>query len=259
MMTAIPEVLGGEPMTRDVLANAIAEHTKLPKLRDLIVESSWGSPLKPAAFRGDLCFGPSQGQNITFVNPRKWLGKRSTWDAVEPEAAIREVILRYLRAYGPSTLKDFALWWWGGGGLTQGKKAFKSLDDELVAVDVEGYAAFALRDTLEPLQNLEPSESIQLLPLFDAYTLGIGRDIEPLLPKTHKLRVYRPQGWITAVVLVNGSIKGVWNYKTQRGQTVVNIELFSTPTTAIKQGIEAEVERLGVFLNTAVALEIVVD
>jgi hypothetical protein len=78
--------------------------------------------------------------------------------------------------------------------------------------------ALALQTTLEPMQNLKMSGEVRLLPLFDAYILGLGRDIEALLPKTYKSLVFRPQGWISAVVLVNGCIKGVWEYKTQRAR-----------------------------------------
>ena len=51
-------------MTRQQLADALVSHTGILALRELIVSSGWGSPLKPSAFRGDLCFGPSQGQNV---------------------------------------------------------------------------------------------------------------------------------------------------------------------------------------------------
>jgi hypothetical protein len=81
------------------------------------------------------------------------------------------------------------------------------------------------------------------------------RDIEPLLSQTYKSRVFRPQGWISAVVLVNGSMQGVWQYTTRRFQTVVKVHLFSSPTAVIRKGIEAEVERLGDFFKTKVFLE----
>jgi hypothetical protein len=250
-LSAVPHVLSDTPMTRQELAAAVASHTGIPGLHKLILSSSWGSPLKPCAFRGDLCFGPSQGQNITFVNPRAWTG---IGRSIEPEAALQAIARLYLQAYGPATREDFARWWWGGGGMTTAKKLFQSLDDELTEVDVEGWRAMALRATLEPMQRLAPADTIQLLPLFDAYTLGLGRDVEPLLPQAYKRLVFRPQGWISAVVLVNGSIKGVWQHTTRRAQTSVKIQMFSSPTPAIKKGIAAEAERLGAFLHTKVAL-----
>lgn len=252
LLSAVPHVLSATPMTRQDLADAVASHTGIPGVRDLILSSGWGSPLKPSAFRGDLCFGPSQGQNVTFVNPRAWTGG---WQLIEPELALQAIARLYLQAYGPATREDFARWWWGGGGMTTAKKLFQSLDDELAEVDVEGWRGIALRSTLEPMQQLKTPETIHLLPLFDAYTLGLGRDVEPLLPQTYKRLVFRPQGWISAVVLVNGSIKGVWQHTTRRVQTSVKVQMFASPTAAIKKGIAAEAERLEAFLNTKIALE----
>ena len=79
-LVAAPEVLGSEPKRREQLARALAEHSGVPELGDLMISKGWGTPLKPLAWRGDLCFGPNNGQNVTFVNPRKWIGE---WQPVE--------------------------------------------------------------------------------------------------------------------------------------------------------------------------------
>ena len=250
-MEALPEVLGSEPMTREQLAAAVAEQVGLPALGELIASSRWGTPLKVFAFRGDLCFGPNQGQNVTFVNAKKWIGR---WEAIDPEAAFQEIARRYLHAYGPLTPKNFARWW-NEGRVNVAKKVFKQIEDELQPVDVEGWKAVALRSTVEQMQDAAISGVVRLLPLFDAYVLDIGRMGEPILPKQYWKQVFRQAGWTTAVVLVDGIIKGVWDYKTKDTQTTMRIELFDTPTRHIQQGIEAEAARIGAFLNTAVTLE----
>jgi hypothetical protein len=249
-LATVPHILGREPMTRAALASAVAKETSTPQLRRFILESSWGSPLKPLAFLGDLCFGPSQGQNVTFVNPRAWIDH---WEAIEPEQALREVARRYLRAYGPTTSAIFARWW--GGARTRAKAVFKSLADELEEVDIEGLLSVALCSTIESLENAEIAETVRLLPLFDAYTFALARDSEALLAKQHEHHVFRPQGWISAIVLVNGTVRGVWNYATRRSQTVITVRLFTSTTARIKRGIAAEVERLRDFFKTDVALE----
>jgi hypothetical protein len=251
-LAAAPEILGSEPMTREQLATALAEDTGIPELRSLMISKGWGTPLKPLAWRGDLCFGPNNGRNVTFVNPRKWIGE---WQPVEPYAALQEIALHYLRAYGPATAEDFARWW--ELRVIPARKLFQSIEQELEPVDVEGWLALALRETLEPMQNMKLTGSVNLLPLFDAYVMGIGRgpDIEPLLPAAYQRQVYRPQGWISAVVLVDGFIKGVWEYKIRRSQTIVKVRMFSSLTASVKRGIESEAERLSAFLNTEVVLE----
>ena len=249
-LSAIPHVLEQGPMTRQELADAAARHTGIPQVRDFIISANWGSPLKPSAYRGDLCFGPSQGQNVTFVNPKTWLG---TWQSIEPEQALKHIARLYLQAYGPATPDDFARWW--GGQITLAKKLFKSMSNELEEVEVEGWRAFALCSTLEPMQRLEPAETVHLLPLFDAYTIGMPRDLEPLLSQAYKNQVFRPQGWISAVILVNGSIQGVWRSTTRRAQVVVRVKLFSQSASSIQKGIEAEAERLGDLFKRKVLLE----
>ena len=251
-LSAVPQVIGREPMTRGQLAIALAEHTGIAHLRDVILSSGWGTPLRQSALRGDLCFGPNQGQNVTFVNPRAWI---DAWPSMRPEQAIQEMIRRYLRAYGPATAENFAHWCWDGGGRIQARQLFESMRDELEEVDVEGWRAVALRATLEPMQQLELSETIHLLPLFDAYTIGIPHDLEPLLDGAYKSLVFRRQGWISAVILINGSIQGVWQYTTRRSQMVVKVHLFRSLTAFIQKGIEAEVERLSDFFKTNVFLE----
>lgn len=252
LLSAIPQVLGSEPMTREQLGLAIAKHTGIAHLRDLILSSSWGSPLKQSALRGNLCFGPNQGQNVTFVNPKAWI---DVWPSIAPEQALKEIIRRYLRAYGPATPEDFAHWCWDGGGTREARQLFQSMNDELEEVDVEGWRAIALRSTLEPIQHLEPPETIRLLPLFDAYTIGTPRHREQLHFSGHKKLIFRSQGWISAVVLINGSIQGVWQQTTRRSQTIVKVHLFCPPQTSIHKGIEAEIERLSDFSRTKISLE----
>ncbi len=249
-LLAVPHVLEQGPLTRLQLADAVAKHTGAAHVRDLILSSSWGSPLKPSAYRGDLCFGPGQGQNVTFMNPRVWIGK---WQPIEPELALQEMARRYLQAYGPATPEDFAFWWGYQKGLA--RKLFQSIAEELEEVEVEGWQAFALSATLPLMQSVEPVEAIHLLPLFDAYTIGVPRDCEPLLAAAYKRQVFNLQGWTFAVILVNGSIRGVWNSTSRRSQTVVKVNLFCSATAAIRKEIAAEAERLSHLFEKEVVLE----
>jgi hypothetical protein len=249
-LAAVPHVLEQGPLTRQQLAEAVAQHTGLVHVRDFILSTSWGSPLKPSAYRGELCFGPGQGQNATFMNHRTWVGE---WQPIEPELALQEIARRYLQAYGPATTDDFAFWW--GCTKTSAKKLFKSLTEELVEVEVEGWRAFVLRATLPLMQSVEPAERIHLLPLFDAYTIGVPRGCEALLAQAYKRQVFNLQGWTFAVVLVNGSIQGVWNAKMRRSHAIVKVNLFSSSTAAIRAGIAAEAERLSHLFEKEVLLE----
>ena len=105
------------------------------------------------------------------------------------------------------------------------------------------------------MQSVEPVEQVHLLPLFDAYTIGVPRDCEPLLAAAYKRQVFNLQGWTFAVILVNGSIQGVWGYTIRRSHIVVKVNLFCSSTTAIRKGIAAEAERLSHLFEKEVVLE----
>lgn len=248
IIEAVRTTLDDKGLTREQLAEAIAAQTGRPKLVELL-RSGWGALLKPAAFQGHLCYGPSEGQNVTFVRPERWLG---AWGALDPDAALQEIARRYLTAYGPATTDEFGRWL--GLPPSQAKRVFRALAEEIEGVDVEGWAAWALVSSLEPMRALDAPQTVRLLPHFDPYVVAVARHSEYLLPAAHRARVYRPQGWISPVVLVDGRLAGVWEYDRQRSQLAVKVELFAPAAGRVRQAIEAEAERLGTFLEAEVQL-----
>jgi uncharacterized protein YcaQ len=248
IIEGIPEVLSDVPMTREQLAEAVAGRANNPNLRQVLL-SGWGALLKPSAFRGDICFGPNQGQNVTFVRPNQWIG---AWQAAQPHQAIQEMARRYLAAYGPAKTEDFARWW--GLQASQAKQVFRSLGDEIEMVDVEGWQAWALASTLEPMKTLEAPFSVRLVPPFDAYVVGAGRGCEPVLAKAFQSQVYHPQGWISAVVLVDGRMAGVWEYELRGQRLTLKVEMFAQPDGGVEQGLQVEAERLGKYFDAEVEL-----
>ncbi|HEY7547650.1 MAG TPA: winged helix DNA-binding domain-containing protein, partial [Blastocatellia bacterium] len=145
IIEGVRSTLTDSGMTREQLAAAIAKRARKPKLAELL-NSGWGSLLKPAAFQGHLCFGPSEGQKITFVRPDRWIG---SWKEIDPQEALKEILRRFLSAYGPATTNDFARWW--GLQPHAAKRLFKSLADEIEEVEVEGWRAWALASNIKDI------------------------------------------------------------------------------------------------------------
>jgi hypothetical protein len=104
------------------------------------------------------------------------------------------------------------------------------------------------------MERCSAAGTVRLLPLFDAYVHGL-LNCDPLLPTPFRSLVFRPQGWVSAVVLVDGRIGGVWEYTTRKANTTVTARMFAPPTASVRAAIVAEAERLSDFLDTTVSVE----
>jgi uncharacterized protein YcaQ len=241
--------LDGQCLTREQLADAVAAEGGLPPNVREVMLSGWGSLLKPASYHGYLCFGPSQGQAVTFVRPDQWLG--TSWPEGDRTAALREVIRRFLATYGPATLDDMALWW--GVRTPEIRATFKALTQDLEQVEIAGSKAWALPGTAEQIAQLDAPSVVRLLPMFDPFVFAAQSHRRLFFDAQHKERIYRTAGWISATVIVDGRIAGVWEYKKGKDGLTVQANLFAPPTAAIRAGIEAEAERIAAFLGQPLA------
>ena len=241
--------LDGQCLTREQLADAVAGEGGLPPNVREILLSGWGSLLKPAAYNGYLCFGPSQGQAVTFVRPDQWLHR--SWPEQDRAAALREVIRRFLATYGPATRDDFALWWGVRGAEI--RKTFESLTPELEQVEVAGSKAWALPGTAAQIARLDAPSTVRLLPMFDPFVFAAQSHRRHFFDERYKDRIYRTAGWISATVIVDGIIAGVWEYEKGRAGLSVRADLFAPPTAATRAGIEAEAQRVAAFFGLPLA------
>jgi hypothetical protein len=74
-----------------------------------------------------------------------------------------------------------------------------------------------------------------------------------VLPADARGRVYRPQGWLSPV-LVDGRIAGVWSHERRGSAVAVQVEPFEAVEPAVRAGVEAEAERLAAFVGGALDL-----
>lgn len=240
---AIAVALDGCAMTREELmrqAGRIAGSEAL----GANVESSWGTILKPAAFEGHLCFAPSVGQRVRFTRPQTWLDR--PLPEMDAHLATAAVTRRFLAAYGPATYRDLARWW-GGGGVATARDWIAALNEEAVAVEVGGRPAWMLAADAREIRQVGPIRSVRLLPGFDQYVVAASHHAEELLPGDFRARVYRPQGWISPVLLVNGFMQGTWRHEIKRDRVQVLVEPFLKTPAWVRREAEKEAERLALF------------
>ena len=163
------------------------------------------------------------------------------------------VARRFLGAYGPATYDDLARWW-GGGGKTTARQWIGALGDEVSPVEVNGEQAWMLAADSREAAELSPPRSVRLIPAFDQYVIGASRHAERLLVGGSRSRVYRPQGWISPVLLVNGFMQGVWRYEIKSSRVEVIIEPFLKAPSWVRRCAKDEAERLASFLGCKLKL-----
>lgn len=238
--------LQGPPLTREALIDRVADldgsATLAGKLRQ-----GWGALLKPAAYAGLLCFAENDGRNVRFTRPDRWLVDAPR-DVVDPEEAMREIALRYLAAHGPASNADFARWW--GMSPAAAGRLFGQLGEQVVPVSVDGLPCWLCATDLPVCAGATPAPVVRLLPAFDQYVVVATKHASRLMPADFVDRVYRRQGWLSAVVLVGGGIEGIWRHE-RRGRSIrITIDPFATlMPRKTRQAIAEEAERVAAYLG----------
>ena len=250
-IAVVPSVLKSKMLTREELATALATETDLPHLAEALT-GSWGTVLKPLAFVGAICFAPSDGRNVRFTDPGRWLGG---WQAVDPETANAAVIRRYLHTYGPATTQEVSRWL-GSLSVAQLGRRITQLGEEVAEVEIDGTRAWALTADVPALAKMEPAGTLRLLPAFDQYVVTAPRDQDAVLPAALRGRVYRPQGWFSPVVVEDGRLLGVWRHDRAGAALAVTVEPFGRLSPAQKEQVAAEADRLARHLGGSLALTI---
>jgi Winged helix DNA-binding domain len=213
--------LADEPRTREEIGSTLGG-----TFGERIAGDSWGHLLTPAT--ADLCQGPPRGRNVTFVRCDCWL---PAWRKPPADEALRELVHRYLRTYGPVRRDELEHWF-----------AFrlpKSALDGLEEIDVEGYRTFVLPGTEFPD---EPVVGVRLLSHYDVYVIAC-HPRDHLIP-LQKERIFLRGGGPNPALLVDGRVAGVWSRTARRGRVEVRVEPFVELTAAQRAELAGEAERV---------------
>lgn len=194
--------------------------------------------------RGVVCSGPSRGNESTFVRADRWIPQ---WKDIPSDQAERELLVKYLKAFGPATIADFALW--TGMLISDAKEIWSQKETDIAQVDVEGWEAAILQSDLPVLEKARiDSPAVHLLPYFDSFVLGHKSHRNIVDERNHR-KVYRAQGWVSPVLLVDGRAQGVWSHVRNKNSLEVRVTTFSKQSNPIHSLIREEASDLGRFLE----------
>jgi hypothetical protein len=253
VLAAISDALVDAELTVDELTDAVVARTGA-WAGDLVMPAfqvmwpRWRQVLSLAGVRGALCFGENRGRSVTYTNPRRWLPDFAPTDG---PAALNDLLRRYLSAYGPATPQHFARWL--NASPKWAAELFDSLGSEIEQVDVAGHLAWQHSG-----EETSPAAArgVRLLPYFDAYAVA-GQPRELLFPGRAAARALAGgQAGNFPVLLVNGTVAGVWHLKRSGTKVAITVEPLIALTAGQLRGLDAQVARVGEILEANAALTI---
>ncbi|MEW1636510.1 winged helix DNA-binding domain-containing protein [Streptomyces sp. NPDC093801] len=166
---------------------------------------------------------------VRLTTLETWVGQSLRED---PEG-IDALVLRYLGAFGPASVKDMQTW----AGITRLREAFERLRPRLVTFrDENGAELFDLPDAPRP--DPDTPAPPRFLPEFDNVLLSHADRTRVVPPEFKGLNARGNQS--RCVLMVDGFLGGVW----AGGAGTVTVELFREVAGAVKEEIAAEGEAM---------------
>ncbi|WP_411085253.1 winged helix DNA-binding domain-containing protein [Streptomyces sp. 061-3] len=245
VLAAIGDALAGAELTIDELSDAVVARTGpwagervMPAFQDMWPR--WRQVMHLAGHRGVLCFAPDRGRKVTYTNPGA--------TPLDGPEALAGLVHRYLCAYGPATPQHFAKWLaapnsWAASVFAEQAGAGAI---EEVAYEGGGPAWLVAGDTDFPAG---PARGVRLLPYFDAFAIA-SQPRERLFPGAAYTRALAGgQAGNHPVLLIDGTVAGVWHQRRSGRRIAVTVEPLSPLTAGQLRGLEEQVERVGAVLE----------
>ncbi|MFF1819984.1 winged helix DNA-binding domain-containing protein [Kribbella sp. NPDC058245] len=208
VIAAIGEALSDTELTVEELSVEVVRRTG-SWAGDLVMPAfqtwwpRWRQMIPAAANAGVLCYGTNRGRATTYTTPQR----RGPFVPMNGERALTALLHSYLFAYGPATPQQFARWI--RTTPTVVKPYFEGLPETEFGFVAPGDEEFAE----------EPGESVHLLPYFDAYGVGCFPRELVFPGKVFGRATNRGQAGNYPLLLIDGSVAGVWHQK-KSGRTL---------------------------------------
>lgn len=222
-----------EPRTMAELREELLKEWPDADPQSLSVAARCRLPLVQVTPRG--VWGRSGQVRLTTVE--NWLGRPA--GAAQP---VDDVVLRYLAAFGPASVKDMQVW----AGLTRLREAFERLRPALAVFrDENGVELFDLPDAPRP--DADTPAPPRFLPEFDNLLLSHADRTRVVAPEIKGRTWTGNQAHCT--LLLDGFLAGLWK---QDGNTLT-VQLFHDTSAARREEIAAEGERMLAVMATCEA------
>ncbi|WP_328599197.1 winged helix DNA-binding domain-containing protein [Rhodococcus sp. (in: high G+C Gram-positive bacteria)] len=166
-----------------------------------------------------------------------WLGTEVS-SSPDPDA----MVLRYLAAFGPASVKDAQAW----SGLTRLAEVFERLRPGLITfVNAKGAEVFDLPDAPRPTSGTPP---VRILAPFDNILLSHA-DRSRIMDEQYRTRVFTVNGIIKPAILVRGKVVGFATVTPDKETVELGATLFAQQPKTALASIEKEARLLLKFMH----------
>ena len=173
-----------------------------------------------------------------FTTAEQWLGRPFS-GSEDP----RELVVRYLAAFGPATVRDLQTW----SGRMQLKQSIEEIKPELrIFRDERGNELLDLPDA--PLPSADTPAPPRFVPDYDNLVLSHS-DRRRVISDEHRKKVFLFAARVRATFLIDGFVRGAWKVEKTRGTATLEIEPFETLTKEDRDSLQDEGERLVRFVG----------
>jgi hypothetical protein len=181
--------------------------------------------------------GWSYSNKPEFTLAESWIGR-----PISSEENLRELVFRYLAAFGPASVTDAQTWL----GMKL-KETFEKLRPELQTYRGEG------RTELFDLPGLPlPAEDVtapaRFLPEYDNLLLSHSNRTR-VIADEYRSKVYLPGLRVAATILVDGFVRGAWKIEKTKADATLLIEPFDKLSKMDRAALTEEGERLVRFVE----------
>lgn len=218
----ISEMVAELMPNHDVGALRYTVRTQIP-LVQVPVSGGWSFPGKPA-----------------FTLAESWIGKK-----ISAKENLRDLVLRYLAAFGPASPTDMQTWC--GYSLPALKAEFEKLKPELtVYLNEKRQELFDLPTISLPKEDAPAP--VRFLPEFDNLLLS-HKNRNRIVPDEYRSKVYLPALRVAATILVDGFVGGAWKVEKTKTSATLLIEPFAKLTKQDRAALTEEGEKLIRFIE----------
>lgn len=204
---------------RDVGAMRYSVRTHIP-LAQVPITTGWSYSNKPE-----------------FTLAESWIGR-----PISPEDNLRELVFRYLAAFGPASVTDAQTWL----GMKL-KDTFEKLRPELQTYRGEGrIELFDLPGPSLPAEDIPAP--VRFLPEYDNLLLSHSNRAR-VIADEYRSKVYLPGLRVAATILVDGFVRGAWKIEKTKTEATLVIEPFAKLTKKDRAALIEEGELIVRFVE----------